>query len=239
MKCCGGVERAPPAALFAFRFKCSLSAASLPASRFLLEKLGFWLIFTRFQMIALDLMTYGSIALLLLAGVRPLCPKVPRSPLTYRARAGAPRIIANARRWGAGRVLALASAPWAWSIIVLYFPAAKPPHPPAPAGGGGAGGRGAADNRPQAAQGGGRPAGRRGAGPRRRTRPGGARQPPGRAKEARPAGPRRPGPRPNPTKREFCSRPQRPRPGGPRPGAGLGVAQLNKIKGSVLLGWVS
>ena len=64
------------------------------------------------------------------------------------------------------------------------------PHPPPPQGEGGRG-EGAHRQPFQAAQGGGRTAGRRGAGPRRRTRAGGARQPPARAKEARPAGPRR------------------------------------------------
>lgn len=68
-----------------------------------------------------------------------LCPKVTGSPLTYRARAGAPRTLANARRWVAGGVLAwLPVRVWA-VIIVLYPPAAKPPHPPPPQGEGGRG----------------------------------------------------------------------------------------------------
>lgn len=72
-----------------------------------------------------------------------LRPKGSRSLPTYRGRAGAPPTIANARRWGAGRVLALASVPGARSIAVLYSPAAKPPHPPPPQGEGGRGEGGA------------------------------------------------------------------------------------------------
>lgn len=121
---------------------------------------------------------------------------------------------------------------WFWPcqavviITALLSSAAQPP-PPAPAGGGGQGGGGPQTTTPQAAQGGGRAGGRRGAGPRRRTSHGGARQPPGRAQEARPTGRDRTGARPNQTKPEFCW-------------VGLVPAQTTQQNGgAVLFGWVS
>lgn len=124
-----GVERAPRQRFFASWFKCSLSAASSPVSRFLLEKLSFRLIFTRFQPIALDLITCGSIALLLLAGIGPLCPKVPRLPLTYRARAGAPRKAANALWWAAAASRPRLGVPAGGREGRTLLTAAKPPTP--------------------------------------------------------------------------------------------------------------
>jgi hypothetical protein len=93
----------------------------------------------------------------------PLRPKGFRSPLTYRARAGAPRTLANARRWGAGRVLVLVPIPWARPIIGLYPPAAKPPTPPPPQGEG-AGGRGPPTTAPKRPKGEGAPKGGAGRG---------------------------------------------------------------------------
>lgn len=66
-----------------------------------------------------------------------------------------------------------------------------------------------------------------GRGRRRRTRAGGARQPPARAQEARPAGPRRPGASPTTRTKQnllFCLSP------GHQAGAGSGDAGLNKTQ---------
>ena len=63
-----------------------------------------------------------------------MCPKVPGSLLTYRARAGAPRSIANARRRGAPGVLVPVSVQAVALITALYLLA-----PPPPQGGGGRG----------------------------------------------------------------------------------------------------
>lgn len=76
-----------------------------------------------------------------------MCPKVPGSLLTYRARAGAPRSIANARRRGAPGVLVPVSVQAVALITALYLLA-----PPPPAGGrgsGGGGGQGTATKRPK------------------------------------------------------------------------------------------
>lgn len=73
----------------------------------------------------------------------PLCPKVPRSPLTYRARAGAPRTIANARRSGAGACPGMVSRSPGGAHHRLLYQQRRSRHTPRPRRGRGAGGRGA------------------------------------------------------------------------------------------------
>lgn len=94
----------------------------------------------------------------------PLRPKGFRSPLTYRARAGAPRTLANARRWVAGGVLVWLPVRAGAVIIVLYPPAAKPPHPTPPQGEGGRGEGGAPTTAPKRPKGEGAPQGGAGRG---------------------------------------------------------------------------
>lgn len=72
--------------------------------------------------------------------------------------------IANARRWRAGCVLALAPARACLSITVLYSPAAKPPHPPPPQGEGGRGEGGPPTTAPKRPKGEGAPKGGAGRG---------------------------------------------------------------------------
>lgn len=121
---------------------------------------------------------------------RPLCPKATRSPLTYRARAGAPRTIANARRSGAGACPGMVSRSPGGAHHRLLYQQRRSRHTPRPPKGEGGRGEGA-DHRPPS-----RPKGRA------HRRPGaggpapGERAPgesPARAQEARPAGRRQGG----------------------------------------------
>ena len=74
----------------------------------------------------------------------PLCPKVPRSPLTYRARAWAPRTIANARRSGAGACPGMVSRSPGGAHHRLLYQQRRSRHTPRPRRGRGAGGEGGA-----------------------------------------------------------------------------------------------